>query len=252
MIPRPAQYLLRFDDLCPTMSRARWERFEALIEECGVRPILAVVPDNRDPELMVSDPDPMFWNRMRTLETKGATIAMHGYQHLCNSSGKSLVALHRESEFAGADEDVQRHWIRKGLEILRGQGLNPRLFVAPRHGFDRATLRALNEEGLGFLSDGFARLSATRDEVVLIPQQLWKPLSRSKGLWTICIHSNTEPDTAVEKLRKFLHEHRAQLTSFDQVVVEYRDTKLDWIERLYAAAAVLRIRVSGMSRRWSS
>lgn len=56
MIPKPAQYLLRFDDLCPTVSRARWERFLPLIEEFGIRPILAVIPDNLDHSLELSPP----------------------------------------------------------------------------------------------------------------------------------------------------------------------------------------------------
>ena len=32
MIPAPAQYLLRFDDLCPTIRRNRWEQYRKL--EC--------------------------------------------------------------------------------------------------------------------------------------------------------------------------------------------------------------------------
>ena len=51
MIPAPAEYLLRCDDLCPTTPRERWRRLEALIQEFSLQPILAVVPDNRDPEL---------------------------------------------------------------------------------------------------------------------------------------------------------------------------------------------------------
>ena len=31
MIPRPAQYLLRIDDLCPTVSQKRWRRILGLI-----------------------------------------------------------------------------------------------------------------------------------------------------------------------------------------------------------------------------
>jgi len=61
MILSPAQYLLRIDDLCPTVSAERWQQFQSLIEEFRLRPILAVVPDNQDPELKVSPPDPAFW-----------------------------------------------------------------------------------------------------------------------------------------------------------------------------------------------
>ena len=61
MIPRPAQYLLRFDDLCPTISPARWERCRKLVEEFGVRPILAVIPDNQDSDLQHAPYDPALW-----------------------------------------------------------------------------------------------------------------------------------------------------------------------------------------------
>jgi hypothetical protein len=62
-----ATYLLRFDDLCPTMSKERFDRFMNIVKRHRIRPILAVVPDNQDPELNVNDPDPAFWNRMRDL-----------------------------------------------------------------------------------------------------------------------------------------------------------------------------------------
>jgi predicted deacetylase len=249
MIPRPAQYLLRFDDLCPTMSRSGWERFALLIEEFGIQPILAVVPDNRDCELMVSPHDPEFWSRMRSFESSGATIALHGYQHLCESRGKSILGLHQKTEFAGIAEDVQRQWIRSGLEILRGYELNPKLWVAPRHGFDAATLSALRKEGIDFISDGFARTVAIRGGVRWIPQQLWEPALRSEGLWTICIHTNTASDSMVQTLRDFLSAHKAQFTSFDRVVSEHRAAELEWSERLYAWASRSRLRIANRVRR---
>jgi hypothetical protein len=46
-----ARYLLRLDDACPTRHRARWPRLEALFECWGIRPIVAVVPENADLEL---------------------------------------------------------------------------------------------------------------------------------------------------------------------------------------------------------
>ncbi len=72
MIPRRAQYLLRFDDLCPTMAFRRWNPFEQLIREFGIQPILAVIPDNQDPELAVEKAAPDFWERMRLMEAAGA------------------------------------------------------------------------------------------------------------------------------------------------------------------------------------
>jgi predicted deacetylase len=242
MIPSPAQYLLRFDDLCPTISRIGWERFLPLIEEFGVRPILAVVPDNQDPELEVAEPDPEFWSQMRRMEAAGATIGLHGYRHLCRSRGRSLLPLHFETEFAGVVEQTQREWIRDGLGILRGHGLNPQIWVAPRHGFDENTLRVLREERIVLLSDGFARGPFTRGGLTWIPQQLWEPVEKSKGLWTICLHSNTATDALVGQLKTFLRQHTAQFTSVDRVVADLLSAGLIMTERLYEEVSVLRFR----------
>jgi hypothetical protein len=246
MTPRPAQYLLRFDDLCPTHSREGWRRFTPLLAEFGIRPILAIVPENRDPALAVSPPDPEFWEEMRTLEANGAAIGLHGYRHLCASRSHSLVPLHRETEFAGVDEETQRAWIREGLSILRGLGLHPKIWVAPRHGFDRATLRALRKEGIGILSDGFAWRPFVAGGVTWIPQQLWAPEAKESGLWTICLHANTAPDWLVEQLRGFLRQRAQQFTSVERVVAEFEPAPLTLREGIQAQAALLRV----CARRW--
>lgn len=249
MVPRPAQYLLRFDDLCPTIERARWQRFQSLIEEFGIRPILAVIPDNQDYELNRSQPDPEFWARMRSMEAAGATIALHGYRHLCTSKGKSLVPLHNHSEFAGVPEEIQRQWIQEGLSVLRSYGLNPRIWVAPRHGFDLRTLQALRAEGISLLSDGLARVPFKRDGLTWIPQQLSRPVDKSKGLWTICVHTNTAHASLADSLHAFLRQHGAQFTSVDRVLAELHPAKLGPVERLYEAVALWRVKASRPRKR---
>jgi predicted deacetylase len=249
MIPIPAQYLLRFDDLCPTVSRSRWQRLSAMIEEFGIKPILAVVPDNHDRSLNLSEPDPEFWAKLGALQAAGSIVALHGFQHLCESTGKSLLQLHRKTEFAGVPEDMQRHWIQEGLSILRGHGLNPRIWVAPRHGFDRTTLRVLRKEGIRLVSDGFARLPFLRGGLTWIPQQLWSPVEKPKGLWTICIHANTVHEAQIEELRAFLSNHAAQFTSVDEVLKQCKPAHLHGMERLYAALALWRAEFSHSRKR---
>jgi predicted deacetylase len=244
MMPDTAQYLLRFDDLCPTMDRERWEHFVPLIQEFGIRPILAVVPENTDRELKIARPDPAFWERMRAMETSGATIASHGYRHVCASRGKSLVPLHRHSEFAGVTEDTQCEWICAGLNILRGRGLNPTMFVAPRHGFDENTLRGLSANGIGLISDGFARVLCMRGGLIWIPQQLWAPVEKSEGLWTICIHSNTADSAQVDALRRFLEGHASQFTSVERVLREWKPMQLNLTERIIGAVMLGRVQLS--------
>jgi predicted deacetylase len=249
MIPAPAQYLLRCDDLCPTMAAERWQAVENLIEEFKLQPILAVIPDNNDPALRISSPDPNFFQRMRALEASGAVIGLHGYRHLCVSRGRSMLGLTRTSEFAGVPSEIQRAWIHEGLQILRGRGLNPRIWVAPRHGFDRHTLEALCAEGITVLCDGFARLPFRRGGVTWIPQQLWGSVNKPRGLWTICIHSNTASDAEIAALRAFLTVHSDQFTSVDRVLLRSQATTLTLAERIYADAALWRIKISRAARR---
>lgn len=242
-LPRPAQYLLRVDDLCPTVHAGPWERVCGLIREFGIHPILAVVPDNRDPELALSAPHAGFWPQMRELEASGATIALHGYQHLCSREGRSLIPLHRTSEFAGAPFDQQCASIEAGLAILRSHGLAPRLWIAPRHGFDSNTLLALRRCGIETLCDGLSRVPVHRDGLLWIPQQLWSPLEKTKGVWTICLHPNTTEDGKFAQLRSFLHHHAAQFTSFEQVLADFaRSAPSPW-ERLREALLTRRLQL---------
>jgi predicted deacetylase len=242
-LPKPAQYLLRIDDLCPTVHAERWQRLRALIEEFGIRPILAVVPANRDRDLDASPRDRDFWNSMRAMQANGAAIALHGLNHVCSARGRSLIPLHATSECAGLDLDAQSYRIARGLEILRSHGLEPRLFVAPRHGFDRNTLLALREQGVGFISDGFARLPFVRFGVTWIPMQLWSPVVRATGLWTICIHPNTADNACIEGLRRFLTDHAPEFTSFDRVIAEFTPEPLCAFERALEVIAIARVRL---------
>ncbi|MGO8760177.1 MAG: DUF2334 domain-containing protein [Terracidiphilus sp.] len=249
MTSSSAEYLLRFDDLCPTMAADRWLPFQSLIEEFHLQPIVAVVPLNCDPELALSPPDPDFWRRMRALEGAGAVIGLHGYRHLCLSRARSLLGLARTSEFAGQSAEIQRAWIAAGLRILRGHGLNPRIWVAPRHGFDARTLLALRAERIALISDGFARGPHLRAGLTWIPQQLWGPVDKPRGLWTICIHSNTARAADIATLRHFLVVRADQFTSVDKVLFQSHPTHLTLPERLQAEAALWRLKLSSGCRR---
>lgn len=251
MSARLAQYLLRFDDLCPTMDRARWERYLRLIQRYRLCPILAVVPENRDPDLRRDPPDAGFWEEMRRIEATGATIGLHGYNHVCEAKGRSLIPLHGRTEFAGVEEATQREWIRSGIDRLRAEGLSSRIWVAPRHGFDRATLRVLREEGIEAVSDGFAKSPFRAHGAMWIPQQLWEPVEKQSGLWTICLHANSATDGQVYALESFLERFSLQFTSVDRVLAEWPFLERTAADRIFHARLLLRIRMSRLRRRLS-
>jgi hypothetical protein len=94
------------------------------------------------------------------------------------------------------------------------------------------------------LSDGFARVPFQRGGLIWIPQQLWGPVEKSAGIWTICVHPNNSDKSQVEQLREFLRVHAAQFTSVDRVVAELKPGKLGVSERAYGTLAFWRIRIA--------
>lgn len=210
----PTRYLLRLDDACPTWDQMRWERVLDMAAGHGIKPILGVLPDNQDTELICGPEDADFWPRMRQLAADGATIGLHGYRHLAAHQGGGLLPLHKWTEFAGAPLETQRTRIRAGLELLRAQGLEPKLWIAPRHGQDGNTLRALAEVDIRVLSDGFAPMPYCRGGIVWLPQQLWQPKAMGPGLWTILIHPNTATEGDIDALREFFAAHRHEFVEF--------------------------------------
>ncbi|WP_263357815.1 DUF2334 domain-containing protein [Acidicapsa ligni] len=243
------RYLLRFDDLCPTMDRGKWQRYVSMLERYEIQPILAVIPENADPAFEVEAADPRFWAQMRELEMTGATIGLHGYRHVCRARGRGLIPLHRLTEFAGAAEEDQRRWIRDGLEVLRRHGLSPRIWVAPRHGFDRTTLGVLKDAGIDVISDGFAVGPFGWYGMVWFPQQLWGPREKTSGVWTICVHAQTASDATVAELEMFLERYASRFTSVERVLAEGSVRPRSPGDRLFHFRMMLRIRLVGIKRR---
>src|SRR5437867_12602992 len=104
---RGARYVLRFDDICPTMRWTIWERVETRLKSADIRPILAVIPENNDPKLVIEPGRPDFWDRVRTCQAWGWTIAVHGYQHVWTTSDRGMYGWNARSEFAGLAADIQ-------------------------------------------------------------------------------------------------------------------------------------------------
>ncbi len=200
-----ARYLLRLDDANPWMRQAPWDRVEALCDQYGVQPVVAIVPHCEDPALRLEDEDESFWEKARRWQAKGWTIALHGFNHVLSGTGSGVVPLNHRTEFAGQPEAQQRLKIREGYQVLRENGLEPTVWIAPAHTFDRVTIRLLQEETeIRLISDGLARQAFTRWGMTWLPQQLWKPRECPAGLWTICLHPASDPETVLDRLENFL------------------------------------------------
>lgn len=83
---------IRMDDITPDMDWESFEAFERMFRKYGIRPLLGVVPDNRDPKLSVDAPKAEFWERMRALQKEGWSLSMHGCHHVYHTKGRAVSA----------------------------------------------------------------------------------------------------------------------------------------------------------------
>ena len=211
-----ARYLVRFDDICPTMAWPAWDRIEDGLRARRIRPIVAIVPDNADEDLVAGPPNPDFWQRARAWQRAGWTIGLHGYRHRHETEDAGIVGLRARSEFAGIDAAEQRRRIAAGLALLRSEGLEPTVWVAPSHSLDAATVDALVAERLTTISDGL-RPFPHRDEkgAIWVPQQLWRFRWRPFGIWTVCLHHNTWSGDDADAFLATCDRYRARLVDLE-------------------------------------
>ena len=229
-------YLLRFDDLSPWTRWESWNPIEDALLRLHIRPILAVVPDNRDPALTRRAPDPLFWERVRRWQASGWTIGLHGYQHVFLTRDSGLVGIHRRSEFTGLDPGEQGQRIDRALEIMAREGVSPRVWIAPAHSFDRNTLRVLLERGIGIVSDGFWRSPRVdEDGMIWIPQQLWRFRYCPGGLWTVCSHTDTWTVRQVEDFLESMRRYRSRIVDLSAGLKFHPPRSITWGDRRMAS-----------------
>jgi predicted deacetylase len=213
------QYLLRFDDICPTMNWTLWREIEAILIERGLKPILAVVPDNQDPTLQVDSPTEDFWDRARVWQSLGWTIALHGFQHRYVSRNAGLVATRKKSEFAGLPEAEQREKLRRGMEIFDREGITSRVWIAPGNAFDATTVSLLPEFGIDVISAGYFQFPyVDAKKITWMPQQMYYFRPAPTGVWTVCYHHNEWEPSRLSKFRKEVDSYAANIVSLDDVL----------------------------------
>ncbi|MCE3237869.1 MAG: hypothetical protein K0R24_850 [Gammaproteobacteria bacterium] len=213
-----SQYLIRFDDICPTMNWDIWKCVESILDQYHIKPVLAIVPDNRDPHLKVSAGHSDFWSCIRKWQTKGWTIGLHGYQHQYVTTNSGIIGLNRRSEFAGLSEKEQADKLDKALAIFRNEKVSPTVWIAPAHSFDKITIKLLVERGISIIHDGYFRRPVYHLNSYWIPQQLWKFRTFRSGTWTICYHPNSWDEMALEKFKKDIITYHANITTIKDIL----------------------------------
>ena len=245
-----SKYIMRLDDACPRMDTDKWERIEAILDKYGVHHIVGVIPDCQDPDMDRYPEDPSFWQRGDRWKDKGWCIAMHGCTHVYSTDCGVINPVNARSEFAGEPLEVQEEKIRRGVEIMRAHGIEPKVFFAPAHTFDGNTLAALkNCSGIRIISDTVANAPYSMDGFTFVPQQSGRARKLPIKWITCCYHPNAMTDSDFDRLEAFLAGHASEFIDFPTEGVDRPFSVYDGLMRAgYYAVRAIKIKLHGRSK----
>lgn len=219
------RFSIRLDDITPDMDWEKFYRVKDILDKFNIKPLIGIVPDNQDKGLSKQEAKPEFWQEMRELAQKGWTISQHGYEHRYESKDGGILGINMYSEFAGLPFERQKEKLSKGKQILEENEIYTDIFMAPAHSYDDNTLKALNELGFHYVTDGYSNGLYRYKGLGFIPCRTAN-YGKVKGIDTFCIHANTIEDKELISLEKFLEDNRQMAVSFSEFL------KMDFGENL--------------------
>ncbi len=239
-------YLIRLDDACPTMDHKKWNKIFDILDKYDIKPIVAVIPNNADKNMIIDHYNNNFWNNVKKWQRRGYHIAMHGYDHNYISENSGLIPMNNKSEFAGVDKNIQIKKIQHGWKIFKKNGISPKIWVAPSHTFDKNTLRVLKKEtDIYIISDGVACYPYSKYNFFWVPQQLWWFEEKKDGVWTVCLHPNNINEEQIKKLENILKNNINNFkVDLDVLYKRYKNRPLSIKDNFYFNFFFLRRKLS--------
>jgi Predicted deacetylase len=214
----PYSYItFRMDDICPKMDYEKFLLFREIFCKYNVKPLLGVVPDNRDENLNRGEEILDFWMIIQQLRNAGWSIAQHGHTHVYTTTETGRFSLCEDSEFAGLPYAVQLQKIRLGRELLNSHGIETDIFMAPSHSLDENTLKALVDCSFHYITDGRSKRPYIYRDLTFIPCRHHQ-FKNKTGLVTICIHPNTASDKTFLALEAFIRQNREKIIDFSHTL----------------------------------
>ena len=217
---------IRMDDITPDMDWVKFEKFKAILDKHGVKPLIGVVPDNKDVKLKKNEPRKDFWEYIKSLQNDGWIVAMHGFNHVYTTKESGLFPIGDKSEFAGIPYQRQDEMIREGKRILKSHGIVTDFFMAPSHSYDRSTLKALVKNGFHKMTDGYGTEPYEMDGLTFYPISISRKKtlkSKKEGYVTFVFHTSAMSDREIEQTEKLFD--RADIVSFDELYEQKSTTR---------------------------
>lgn len=211
--------VFRIDDVCETMNHNNFRRMKLIFDKYGIKPLLGVVPINKDESLDVDESNPGFLDMIKDCRNDGWMIAMHGTYHIYTSRAKGIVTKRPKSEYAGLKPEKQLDLIKIGKEKMISDGIDTDIFFAPGHSYDKNTLIALKQYGFKYISDGRSFGKYKRFDLQFIPVRHYNYIVKPhKGITTNCIHLNTLSDQAFTQIENYIKTYRDCIVPFSEII----------------------------------
>jgi len=181
----------------------------------NIKPIIGVIPNNEDEELLKLPKCAFnFWEEIRSLHQQGWSIVLHGFNHKYITNNPGIFGVNGFSEFAGLQYHIQNQKIQKGKLIFEKHGLKIDAFMAPAHTLDKTTLKALINNNINVVTDGFCLFPYYYEEILFVPQLLSTPRKMPFGIYTWCLHPNSMTEKSILKIEKFIKDNKENIISF--------------------------------------
>tara|TARA_X000001036_G_scaffold144237_1_gene137042 strand:- start:176 stop:940 length:765 start_codon:yes stop_codon:yes gene_type:complete len=212
--------LIRLDDIAENMNWNLMNKCEELFDKYQIKPILGVVPLNKDPELKTWPLNNSFWETVRRWQNKGWEIAMHGCHHLyeAETNKKDIFNYGGKSEFFGKNLSIQINKIKTGKNKFNSEKIKIRSFFAPNHTYDKNTFEALKKNEIFNVIDGYGLMPYKKFGMVFVPQLFYKEIFIPFGIQCTQIHLNYWKDKDFEIFKNFIVKNEKKSITFDEVL----------------------------------
>ena len=212
--------LLRMDDVAENMNWHIMNKIEILFDKYNIKPVIGVIPNNKDPELLKFPKEENFWEKIKTWQKKGWEISMHGYSHEyeIETKKKDFFKLGGKSEFFGKSLQDQIHKVRDGLEIFSSKKIFVRSFFAPNHTYDNNTFLALKKCGINIVIDGYGIGPYKEDQLTFIPQLFYRLLALPFSYQTTQLHINSWNEKDYHYFEKYISKNQKKIITFNQIL----------------------------------
>ena len=212
--------LIRLDDITENMNWDLMKKLELLFENYAIKPVLGVIPQNKDNELLSYPKKNDFWEQVRIWKNKGWEIAMHGYTHVYDKTCKNddYFNYGGGSEFCGHSLEMQMLRIKNGLKKFDDEKIKIRIFFAPNHTYDENTFIALKNCGINEVIDGYGLMPYVENNIKFIPQLFYKIFLLPFGIQATQIHLNYWKQKDFHNFEKFVKKNSNKIITYDQAL----------------------------------